>query len=93
MTPISFTTPSSAMLPGDTAPKPKNAADAAKQFEAMLLAQVLRTGHEEEDDSLGEKDPTGDTMLDMASQQFSQMLAQRGGIGLAKMITKGLPAQ
>jgi Rod binding domain-containing protein len=93
MSTVSLTTPASATLLGDTTPKPKDAADAAKQFEAMLLSQMLRTGHEEEDDSLGEKDPTGDTMWDMAAQQFSQMLAKNGGVGLAKLITQKLPSR
>jgi Rod binding domain-containing protein len=63
---------------------PKNAKDAAKQFEALLINQMLRSAHEEDDDS--EKQ----TVLDIADQQFSQLVANKGGLGLAQVIVKGL---
>ena len=67
-------------------PKPKNAVEAAKQFEALLLGQMLRSAHESED----REDPTSDTMWDVAAQKFAQVMAENGGLGLAKMIAKGL---
>lgn len=67
---------------------PTSAADAAKQFEALLLNQMLRSVREESADD--DEDSTGATMFDVADQQFSQLLANNGGMGLAKMITKGL---
>jgi Rod binding domain-containing protein len=66
--------------------KPRNAPEAAKQFEALLLAQMLRTAHGEEE----QEDQTGDTMWDMAAQQFAQVMAENGGMGLAKLVTQGL---
>ncbi len=72
------------------APKPKNAHEAASQFEALLLAQMLRTAHASADQSDDQADQTGDTMWDMAAQQFAQVMADNGGLGLAKLITKGL---
>jgi Rod binding domain-containing protein len=69
-------------------PTPKNAAESAKQFEALLIAQMLRTAREASEDEGG--DSTGETMLDVAGQQFAQMLADRGGFGLAKVIERGL---
>lgn len=87
---------SSASLPGanqtsDGQAKPKNAAEAAKQFEALLIAQMLRTAHESTGGSLDESgDSSGDTMFDVAGQQFAQVMANNGGLGLAKMITEGL---
>src|SRR5580693_1612127 len=68
--------------------KPKDAAEAAKQFEALMIGQMLRSAREESDDD--EKDSTGSTMLDMADQQFAKMLADRGGLGLGTMIAKSL---
>jgi Rod binding domain-containing protein len=62
------------------------AGDAAKQFESLLIGQMLRSAHEDDDDS--EKS----TMLDVADQQFAQVLANSGGLGLAKMIVTGLKA-
>lgn len=70
----------------DGVPKPKNATEAAQQFEAMLLAQMLRAAHSQEDG----QDSTTETMWDMAAQQFSQVLAKNGGLGLAKLISGGL---
>lgn len=70
----------------DGVPKPKNAPEAAQQFEAMLLAQMLRTAHSQEEG----QDSTTETMWDMAAQQFSQVLSKNGGLGLAKLISGGL---
>lgn len=69
-------------------PKPTKAAGAAEQFEALLLGQMLRSAHEtsEGDDA----DSSSDTMFDVANQQFAQLLARNGGVGMAKMIVKGL---
>ncbi|MGH9558713.1 MAG: rod-binding protein [Bryobacteraceae bacterium] len=85
--------PAAAML--DTLPqaKPANAEDAAKQFEALLVGQMLRSMREASADDNGDSDSTGETMMDVADQQFSKLLASNGGMGLAKMIVKGLNQQ
>ena len=59
---------------------------AAQQFEALMIAQMLRTARE----NIGDKDSSSSTMLDVADQQFSQVLANNGGLGLANLIVKGL---
>jgi Rod binding domain-containing protein len=59
---------------------------AAKQFEALMIAQMLRTAREDTEDG----DSSSSTMLDVADQQFSQVLANNGGLGLATLIVKGL---
>ena len=71
-------------------PKPKNAAEAARQFEALLIAQLLRNAHGSASSMGGEEDSTSETMWDVAAQQFSQLLAEKGGLGLATLITRGL---
>jgi Rod binding domain-containing protein len=72
-------------------PHPKNAAEAAKQFEALMIAQMLRTAHESTSNSLdGDESSSSDAMFDLAGQQFAQVLANNGGLGLAKMILQGL---
>jgi flagellar protein FlgJ len=71
--------------------KPKDAAEAAKQFEALMIGQMLRSAREDSSDE--EKDSTGSTMLDMADQQFAKLLADRGGLGLGTMIAKSLKVQ
>ena len=69
--------------PGPPEARPKNAAEAASAFEALLIAQMLRSAREESDAS-------ADTMMDVAGQQFARMLANSGGLGLAKIITRSL---
>ena len=86
-----LSTPGAASLGTQEAPKPKNAADAAKQFEALMIGQMLRTARASV--SSGEEDSTGETMFDLAGQQFAQMLANSGGFGLAKLITAGLKSK
>jgi Rod binding domain-containing protein len=71
------------------ASKPTKIEGAAKQFEALMIAQMLRTARENTE----EKDSSASTMLDVADQQFSQLLANNGGLGLAKLVIKGLNAR
>lgn len=70
--------------------KPRNAEEAAKQFEALLIAQMLRSTREAASDGDSDDDSSAETMFDVAGQQFAQMLASSGGLGLAKLIVKGL---
>ncbi|HLH38154.1 MAG TPA: rod-binding protein [Bryobacteraceae bacterium] len=80
----------SAALPAPAQPKPRTTEAAARQFEALLIGEMLRSAREsaaEEDDEGGN---TKQTMLDVADQQFAQVLANNGGLGMAKMIVKGL---
>jgi Rod binding domain-containing protein len=88
-----MTNPLSAIMPsmssvgaaaGST--KPMKVEGAAKQFEALMIAQMLRTARENNED----QDSSASTMLDVADQQFSEVLANNGGFGLAKLIVKGL---
>ena len=86
-----MTSPISAAMPPPPAEvKPKNAADAAKQFEALLIAQMLRSARAA---AGGDQDSSSDTMLDVAGQQFAQMLANNGGLGLAKIISSNLESK
>jgi Rod binding domain-containing protein len=88
MTSPVLSTPAAAMLGTPAQPKPKNAAEAASQFEALMIAQMMRSAREAA--SSGEEDSTGETMFDLAGQQFAQLLASNGGFGLAKLIAAGL---
>lgn len=67
---------------------PTKVEGAAKQFEALMIAQMLRSVREENADE--QEDSTAGTMLDVADQQFSQVLANNGGLGLATLVVKGL---
>lgn len=91
MTP-SISLPSGALLGGVVAgPKPTKIEDAARQFESILLAQMLKSGRESASDIGGEdEDSETSTMLEVAEQQFAQMLARQGGIGLGALVKTGL---
>ncbi len=47
------------------------------------MLQNVRTAEDSDD-------PTSDTMMDMAAQQFAQVLSKNGGLGLAKLISTSL---
>jgi Rod binding domain-containing protein len=72
-------------------PKPRNAGEAAKQFEAVLIAQMMRSAHDSGEGGMGsDPDSTSETMWDVAAQQFAKVLANNGGVGLAKLVEKGI---
>jgi Rod binding domain-containing protein len=68
--------------------RPKNGADAAQQFESLLLHQLLKSASSEEGGWLGtgEEDSAGLQALSLAQEQFASALAASGGLGLAKLL-------
>jgi Rod binding domain-containing protein len=74
------------------APRPKNVAEAAKQFEALLIGQMLKASHgDDEDGWLGSGDDPGSaTAMELAEGQFAQALAQSGGLGLSARIASSM---
>ncbi len=78
---------------GTVVPKVDKVTDAARQFEALIVGQVLKASREASDGGWlgsGEDDQTGELALEMAEQGFSQALASRGGLGIAKMMSPAL---
>jgi flagellar protein FlgJ len=72
-------------------PAPEKVRDAAQQFEALLLGQILRTERQSGSGWLGSgEDSSAECATDYAEQQFAAVLAQQGGLGLAGLIAKGL---
>ena len=72
---------------------PEKAHDAAQQFEALLIGQMLRGVRESGSSWLGSEDSAGQCATDYAEQQLAAVLAQNGGLGLADIITRGLQAK
>lgn len=68
---------------------------AAKAFESLLIGQILKASHADGSAAwLGsDDDPAGDSATELAEEQFAQALASSGGLGLAKLITKGLTTE
>jgi Rod binding domain-containing protein len=65
----------------------------ATDFEAMLLAQMLRSAREAGGGGIsgdGEENDANSSLVEMGEQQFAQALAASGGLGIAKMVVAGL---
>jgi flagellar protein FlgJ len=70
---------------------PAKVKDAAQQFEALLMGQILRSERESNGGGwLGSGSGAGDSATDYAEQQLAAALAAGGGLGLADLIASGL---
>ena len=85
---------SSVLTGGAAAARPQTTdkvRDAAQQFEALLMGQILRTERQSGSGWLGEgEDSSAECATDYAEQQFAAVLAHQGGLGLAAMVARGL---
>jgi Rod binding domain-containing protein len=79
----------------DKTDSPEKIAGVAKQFEALMIGQMLKSAREasgggwlgNEDD---QDDQSGSLVMELAEQGLSQALAAHGGMGIAKMVTANL---
>lgn len=65
-------------------------AGAAKDFEALLLGQILKSVHEEGGWLGGSDDDAGDAAIGLGEEQLARTMAASGGLGLSKLIETGL---
>ena len=73
---------------------PKQTEAAAKDFEALLLSQMLHSMRESSGDCFGTgQDQAMDAAMGIAEEQFGRALAAGGGIGLTKMVSKSLASK
>jgi len=78
------------------APAPPKTADpakihqAAQQFEALLLEQLLQSAHPSGGWLGGGDESASGTAFGFAEQQLATTMAQHGGIGLARLVQSGL---
>jgi len=74
---------------------PERIKDAASQFEALLMGQIMKAAHQNDGDGWGgdESDQASATAMDFANDYFARSLASTGGLGLSKMIVEGLTRQ
>jgi Rod binding domain-containing protein len=63
---------------------------AAQQFEALLIGQILHASHSSDGGWLGSDDSSSSCATDFAEEQLANSMAQQGGFGLAKLITQDL---
>jgi flagellar protein FlgJ len=87
--------PISAGIPSTSSKdSPEKIKDAASQFEALLIGQILKTSHEDSDGGWGgDSDPASASAMDFANDYFARAMASKGGLGLTNMIVKGLEKQ
>jgi Rod binding domain-containing protein len=75
-------------LPTDK--KPAKLAEAARQFEALMIGELLKSADSEKSTWLDDDDAdnASETAVGMAQTQLAQAMASRGGFGLASTIEK-----
>jgi Rod binding domain-containing protein len=71
---------------------PAKIRQAATDFEALLLAQLMKSARETSGGGAdgAEDSEENSTMIELGEQQFAQALASSGGLGIAKMVIIGL---
>jgi flagellar protein FlgJ len=80
--------PASAARPKDD---PEKVKAAAKAFEALLIAQMMKSMRDSEGGWLGTGgDESGSSAMEYGQEIFAQAMANNGGLGLADMVAKGL---
>lgn len=90
---FAITLPSSVTAPrasAEKAPPAGQAKEAASEFEALLIAQMLESARTSGGGWLGETDEAAQTMTGFAEQQLATVIARSGGLGLAGLIGSGL---
>ena len=87
----------SPVSPNSAAPvkdDPVKVRDAAHQFEALLLGQMMQSMRDSEGGWFGtDSDDASSTAVEYAQEMFAQAMASRGGLGLADLVMKGLQPQ
>jgi flagellar protein FlgJ len=70
---------------------PAKVHDAAKQFEALLIGQMMKSMQDSEGGWLGTgDDQSASAAMEYGQEVFAQAMAANGGLGLANMVATGL---
>ena len=70
---------------------PAKVKDAAKQFEALLIAQMMKSMRDSEGGWLGTGgDESASSAMEYGQEIFAQAMATSGGLGLANLVSQGL---
>ncbi|HMF78526.1 MAG TPA: hypothetical protein VK604_22905 [Bryobacteraceae bacterium] len=71
--------------------KPAKLAEAAEQFEALMIGELLKSAGGDGTTWLGDDtDNASETAMSLAQTQFAQAMASRGGFGLASTIERAM---
>ena len=82
----------SAGVPSTRADSPEKIKEAAAQFEALLIGQMMKSMRESSSGGwMGESgDSSSMSILELADEQLERVLAARGGLGIARLVVQGL---
>lgn len=70
---------------------PAKVKDAARQFEALLIGQMMKSMHDSEGGWLGTgSDESASSAMEYGQEAFAQALSANGGLGLASLVSAGL---
>jgi len=81
-------TPPTPAIPKDS--DPAKIQDAAQQFEALLIGQILETASQDGGWLGSGEDSASSCANGFAQEQLAGMMARQGGFGLSKLIAAGL---
>jgi flagellar protein FlgJ len=88
---ISAATPAGSSATARTPDDPAKVKDAARQFEALLIGQMMKSMRDSEGGWLGTgDDDSSSSAMEYGQEIFAQSMAQSGGLGLANLIASGL---
>ncbi len=91
MIPQSISLAPAARVSAPPARPPANLVEAARQFEALMIGQLLKESHAGEAGWPGDGEESGNaTMTEVAEEHFAQALAKSGGLGLGATLIKSL---
>jgi flagellar protein FlgJ len=89
--PITSAAPTAAASSADRANEPGKIKEAARQFEALLIGQMLKSMRDSEGGWLGTgDDEASSSAMEYAQEMFAQSLSANGGLGMASLVMKGL---
>jgi Rod binding domain-containing protein len=88
---LQLSTPLASTSNGEDA-KHSKIANAAGQFEALLIGEMLKSVREASDDGWlgGGTDSSAESAFGIAENQLAQTISQHGGFGMAKTIQHAL---
>ena len=89
--PVSSADPNALAPSVHGADNPTKIKDAARQFEALLIGQMLKSMRDSEGGWLGTgDDEASSSAMEYAQEMFAQSLSANGGLGMASLVMKGL---
>jgi len=91
ISPVSSAAPGALASPAHGTNDAAKIKDAARQFEALLIGQMLKSMRDSEGGWLGTgDDEASSSAMEYAQEMFAQSLSANGGLGMASLVMKGL---